>query len=129
MPYEDLLKEAADPATAPERLRDIFEKNKVVNRNPALAGLVWRNPSVPEELWRKAFLLGVPEAWDNPMAPIYILAWTPRPEDHGDLPEDGARRTISSLVHNPSLCSVAGKHLILAHLDADTAKTFSDILR
>ncbi len=128
MSYEDLMREAADPATAPERLRDILEKNKVLNRNRALAGLVWKNPSVPEELWRKAFLLGVPEAWDNPMAPFYVLTWTPRPEDHGDLPKDGARRAVAALFLKSDQCSVEGKLLIRAHLDADTVKTFSDIL-
>lgn len=74
---------------------------------------VWKNPSVPEEVWREAVLRGWPEAWDNPMAPFYVLTWIPREDDLCPL-DEAARYATRSLWETPERCSSEGKVLIAA---------------
>lgn len=108
----DPLQEATDPATDPERLRElVWHDNREVRR------AVFRNPSVPEDVWRKFLLRGDPEAWDNPMAPFYLLAWTPHKDDPSTL-EHGARRAMFDLWGDPERCSPEGKALLNAKVQA-----------
>jgi hypothetical protein len=112
MSYEDPLKEAADPATDPERLRELADhKDKAVRR------AVWRNPSLPEDVWRNVFLEGGPEAWANPMTPLYVLTWTPRQDDEFTL-EAGARWATDMLWREPTRCSPEGKALLATKVQA-----------
>lgn len=106
-PRRTLLQEAADPATDPERLRELAD-----HEDEAVFHAVWRNPSVPEELWRNAFLDGFPEAWANPMAPIYVFAWTPKDENEKDVPERSARVACIYLRKEHTRSSNDGKSLI-----------------
>jgi hypothetical protein len=108
MAHEDPLEEATDPATAPERLGNLARHgNREVKR------AAWRNPSLPEDVWRWALLWGEPEAWDNPMAPFYLLTWTPREGDVISL-EFAAQRAMSDLWRDPERCSPEGKALLAA---------------
>jgi hypothetical protein len=106
MSYEDPMQEATDPATAPERLEELAR-----HENVEVKQAVWRNPSLPEDVWREALLKGWPEAWANPMAPFYLLAWTPRETD-GEGPARAARSATYPLWENPERCSPEGKVLI-----------------
>jgi hypothetical protein len=110
MTQHDLLKEATDPATDPERLRELAQM-----MSEAVRRAVSKNPSVPEDVWGDALLQGWPEAWDNPMAPIYILTWTPR-EDNPDTLEDAIQVSTFALWKHPERCSLEGKALLNAKL-------------
>jgi len=81
-PRRTLIQEAADPATDTERLRYLANHKREEVRLAAI-----QNPGVPEDVWRKALLEGLPEAWSNPMAPIYLLGWSPQPGDRRTLKE------------------------------------------
>lgn len=106
MSHDDLLQEASDPATAPERLGQLaFHQDDAVQR------AAWKNPSLPEDVWRKTLLWGEPEAWANPMAPFYVLTWTPRKNDPRSL-EDAARWATKALWKEPTRCSSEGKTLL-----------------
>jgi hypothetical protein len=109
MAEPDPLQEASDPTTDPERLRELA-------RQKAWAVLlaVWRNPSLPEDVWREAVFSIFPEAWDNPIAPIYLLAWTPREQDAGRTLVHAVRWTTVALWRNPERCSSEGKALLAA---------------
>jgi hypothetical protein len=124
MTHDDLLKEALDPATDPERLRDLARHKDVEVRQA-----VWKNPSVPEDVWRTAFLGGWPEAWDNPMAPIYVLTWTPHKEDFRPLGE-AALHLTSTLWIEPKRCSPEGKALLAAKMQEEwsTSALASDMI-
>jgi hypothetical protein len=107
-PRRTLLQEAADPSTAPERIRQLADhKNRVVQRAAI------RNPSLPEEVWCEALINGEPEAWANPMASIYLLTWTPRKNDFRTV-EDAARRATQGVWAVPERCSLEGKVLLNA---------------
>jgi hypothetical protein len=106
-PRMDPLQEAADPATAPERLRQLTG----ILVDEAVRQVAWRNPSLPEDVWRTALLQGKPEAWANPMAPIYLLTWTPREDDPQNL-DWGARWATKALWSDPERCSAEGKVLL-----------------
>lgn len=103
------LEEASDPATDPERLRELADINEAVEVHRA----AWRNPSLPEDEWRKVLMLGVPEAWANPMALFYLLTWTPRKDDPRSL-VDAARSATQLLWDTPKRCSPEGKALLNA---------------
>lgn len=123
-PRRTLLQEASDPSTDPERLRELAEhKNKAVQR------VAIRNPSVPENLWRTALLIGEPEAWDNPMAPLYLLAWTPRENDLRTV-DVSARLVVYALWETPERCSPEGKALLAAKVQEwwDTFESASDMM-
>jgi hypothetical protein len=51
---------------------------------------------VPEDVWRRLCSVGEPEAWANPMAPFYLLTWTPHEDDLRTL-EEAARWATSQL--------------------------------
>jgi hypothetical protein len=106
MTHEDLLKEASDPATDPERLRELARHQDVDVQRAAR-----KNPSLPEDICREALLRGEPEAWANPMAPLYVLTWTPRKNEMRTV-EAGARLATWSLWETPERCSAEGKVLI-----------------
>jgi hypothetical protein len=109
MALKDLLKEATDSATAPERLRELARHQEATVRRAA-----WKNPSLPEDAWRTALLEeGDPEAWANPMAPIYLLTWAPREDDPRPL-DNVARLATQALWEDPGRCSTEGKALIAA---------------
>jgi len=74
-----------------------------------------QNPGVPEDVWRKALLEGLPEAWSNPMAPIYLLVWSPQPGDQMTL-KDATYWTAIRLLKNPARCSPDGKVLLNVQL-------------
>ena len=76
---------------------------------------VLKNPAVPEDVWRKALLEGKPEAWSNPMAPIYLLVWSPQPGDWRTL-NDATYWTAIRLWRNPARCSPDGKVLLNVQL-------------
>jgi hypothetical protein len=115
----DPIQEASDPATEPERLRElIWHDNRDVRR------AVFRNPAVPEDVWRKFLLRGDPEPWDNPMAPFYLLTWTPHEGDLNIL-EFAARRAMSDLWGDPERCSPEGKALLNAKVDEGWATSTS----
>jgi hypothetical protein len=107
-PHRTPLQEAGDPTTDPERLRRL-----VVHNDEAVHRAAWRNPSLPEDAWRTALLAFNPEAWANPMAPFYLLAWTPQEEDLSTL-EDAARWATQALWREPERCSPEGKALLAA---------------
>jgi hypothetical protein len=100
--------EKVTPAMDFEHLLEPSDLNDRAVRRAA-----WMNPSLPEDVWRYVFLAGYPEAWDNPMAPIYILTWTPR---EGDLTtvDEAARLATLSLWKDPERCSSEGKDLLAA---------------
>jgi hypothetical protein len=110
MAQSDLLQEAADPATEPERLRRLADHEDVEVQRAAL-----RNPAVPEDVWREALLEGSPEAWANPMASLYMLTWTPR-ENESITPEKRASWVTIALWVDPERCSPEGKALIATKL-------------
>lgn len=102
------IQEASDENTDPERLRQLS-----YHENWAVRQTVWRNPSLPEDIWRKALLEGKPEAWANPMASFYVLTWTPS-EDEWSTLEDAALLATESLWEEPERCSSEGKALLHA---------------
>jgi hypothetical protein len=107
-PRRTPLQEAWDPATDPERLRELaYHEDEAVRR------VVLRNPSLPEDVWREALLDEWPEAWANPMAPIYLLAWTPREDDVRPL-ESAAQLAAGYCFEDPRRCSLEGKVLLNA---------------
>jgi hypothetical protein len=107
----DPLDEATDPTTDPERLGQLaYHEDLEVHR------AAMRNPSLPEDVWREALLDGEPEAWSNPMAPFYILAWTPRNENDPYTPVYAARLATEVLWEAPERCSPEGKALIAAKI-------------
>ena len=111
----DSIQEASDPATDPERLRELaYHQDKEVRR------AVQRNPSVSEEVWRRSLLNGEPEAWANPMAPLYLLAWTPR-----DNVQRAALLAMGALWRNPERCSLEGKVLLAAKVQEEWATSES----
>jgi hypothetical protein len=103
---ERLIQEASAPETDPERLQELANSTDDDVRRSA-----WKNPNLPEEVWRKILLRGAPEAWANPMAPFYLLAWTPRKDDWRTL-EYAALVATESLWVKPEQCSVEGKQLL-----------------
>jgi hypothetical protein len=105
------LQEASDPATDPERLLELAWHVKEDVQRAAR-----RNPSVPEDAWREVLLHGWPEAWANPMAPFYLLAWTPHEDDPFTLAQ-AARVAAQVLWGNPEQCSPEGKALIAAKIE------------
>jgi hypothetical protein len=104
----DPLQEALDPATDPTRLRQLAD-----HEDEAVHRAARRNPSLPEEVWRTAFLEGKPEAWTNPMAPIYVLTWTPRQSDLRTT-DYSIRQATYALWKEPERCSLEGKALLNA---------------
>lgn len=107
MAHDDPLQEASDPTTDPERLRNVADhKNEDVRR------AAWRNPSLPEDVWRLAFLEGEPEAWANPMAPFYVLTWTSEYEQGDGEVANSARWATEALMANTKRCSPEGKALL-----------------
>jgi len=106
----DLLEEASDPATDTERLRELAEHE---DEDVWLAAI--QNPGVPEDVWREQLLYGIPEAWSNPMAAIYLLVWSPKPNDPYPL-EIAIRRATQALWKNPERCSPDGKVLLNVQL-------------
>lgn len=110
-PRQTLVQEAANSATDPERLRGLARHREIAVHRAA-----WRNPSLPEEVWRTALLKGEPEAWANPMAPFYLLTWTPQKEDGRNTIEKGTFDAASELWRNPERCSPEGKILLTAKL-------------
>jgi len=109
-PRRTLLQEASDSRTDPERLRYLAHHEREEVRLAAI-----QNPGVPEDVWRKALLEGKPEAWSNPMAPIYLLVWSPQPGDQSTL-ESAIRRATQALWKNPKRCSPDGKVLLNVQL-------------
>jgi hypothetical protein len=107
-PRQTPLQEAWDPATDPERLRQLADDEDLKVRRAA-----WRNPSLPENVWREVLLRGYPEAWANPMAPIYLLAWTPLEDDLRPL-ENAAQLAAGYCCEDPKRCSSEGKVLLNA---------------
>jgi hypothetical protein len=128
-PRRTLLQKAADPATDPERLRELAR-----SKSKAVSWAAMMNPSLPEKAWRKFLFRGFPEPWANPMAPLYLLAWTPREEDQGSTLEYSAAAwgATCDLWEAPERCSPEGKDLIAAKIqegwaiseDADTMMRF-----
>jgi hypothetical protein len=102
--------EAADPATDPARLLEL-----ATHENVAVMQAAWRNPSLPEIEWRKVLLEGHPEAWANPMAPLYLLAWTPSQDDPRPL-EEAAQWATDALRRDPKRCSPEGKALLASKI-------------
>jgi hypothetical protein len=124
MTLEDLLKEASDPSTDPERLGELaYHENKAAQR------AAWMNPSLPEDVWREVLLGYEPEAWANPMAPFYLLTWTSRKEDRTTM-EGAARFVMSELFRNDDRCSPEGKALIAAKVQEwwVTAQSADDMM-
>jgi hypothetical protein len=109
-PRQTLLQEASDPSTDPAILRELAD-----SKNEALRRAAIRNPSLPEDAWRKALMQGEPVAWANPMAHFYLLAWTPREDDERTL-ELAAQMARSLLLREPNLISQESKALLNAKL-------------
>ena len=105
-PDRDPLEEAVDPTTDPERLRHL-----AVQEGMEVRWAVLKNPAVPEDVWRKALLEGDPEAWSNPMAPIYLLVWSPQPGDRRTL-EEAARHAMYTVWKLGKQVSPDGKSLL-----------------
>jgi hypothetical protein len=103
------LQEATDPTTAPERLRELG-----LYHDQGVRRAVWKNASLPEEVWREVLLRGEPEPWANPMAPIYLLTGI---YDFKNL-HNAARWATGESWRNPDpdRCSPEGKALIAAKL-------------
>jgi hypothetical protein len=118
MAQQDPRKEASDPSTDPERLRELTRHEDLEVYRTAL-----RNPAVPEDIWREALLYGQPEAWANPMAPFYVLTWTPR-KDERSL-EDAAWGATNLLWGEPDRCSPEGKALLAAKVQEGWATSQS----
>jgi hypothetical protein len=121
----DPLQEASDPTTTPERLEELADHEDL-----AVMRATWRNPSLPEDVWRTALLRGELETWDNPMAPFYVMTWTPR-EDDTDPLETGSRMAAVDLLCEPECCSAEGKALLNAKVQewwAITVNTYDMIL-
>lgn len=106
-PRRTLLQEATDPATAPERLRELARHHK-----ESLRREIWKNPSLPEDVLHDALVGGNPEAWDNPMAPLHVLTWTPRESDQDITIEDAAFHAMKDLWTDSTRCSSESKLLI-----------------
>jgi hypothetical protein len=121
----DPLQEASDPTTALERLGELAQHKEVAVRQTA-----WRNPSLPEDVWREILLEGEPEAWANPMAPFYILTWTQREEDVRSL-EDAAYFVTHTLFFEPERCSPEGKALLASKMQEwwATCESVGDMMR
>jgi hypothetical protein len=99
----DLLQEASDPATDPERLRQFAN-----SRLHGIKNAAWKNPSLPESTWWS--ILVNPEAWDNPMASLYLLT-----ESHPDSKATkryGARTSTIALMSAPERASEEAKSLL-----------------
>lgn len=89
-----------------ERLRELAD-----HRNRAVYQAAWKNPSLPEDVWHETLVKGEPEAWANPMAPIYLLTWIPRKDDTNTLAYAAYLAQFRSL-REPSRCSAEGKALL-----------------
>lgn len=107
-PRRTPLQEALDENTDPERLRELVSHKDLEVRRAALS-----NPSVPENIWRQKLLGLHPTAWNNPMAPIYILAWVDD-EDEDRSIQNVARKTVPWVLVHPELSSLQAKQLISA---------------
>jgi hypothetical protein len=120
-----LQKEASDPATDPERLRELSQYHHVSVPRAAMM-----NPSLPEDVWRKDLLQGQPEAWANPMAPFYVLTWTPREDDVHTL-EHAALRATKLLWKAPKRSYPEGKALLAAKVQEwwATSEESEDMMR
>jgi hypothetical protein len=126
-PRRALLQEASDPATDPERLRHLVDHEDVED---AVLRAAWKNPSLPEDVWRETLLRGEPEAWANPVAPIYLLTWTSASEEEeNDLP-NSARWATEALWEAPERCSPEGKVLLAAKVQEfwATSKYYTDAM-
>jgi hypothetical protein len=124
-PHRTLLQEAADPATNPERLGELaYHDDEAVRR------AAWKNPSLPEDEWREVLRKGQPEAWANPLAPFYVLAWTPR-EDNSFTLDAAARWAMEALWEEPERCSPEGKDLLAAKIQTwwSTCNAADDMLK
>lgn len=77
MANDNLLREASDPTTPSERLRELWGYASIGHELPdALA----RNPSLPLDVLRGELLEErSPAAWHNPAVPVLLLS-EPRPE-------------------------------------------------
>lgn len=103
MARPDLLQEAADPTTDPARLREFAN-----SRFEGIKQAAWKNPSLPESTWWS--ILVNPEAWDNPMASLYLLT-----ESHPDpkmTKRYGARQSSIGLMKDPTRASEEAKSLL-----------------
>lgn len=103
MARPDLLQQAADPATDPERLREF-----AISKFEGLKQAAWKNPSLPESTWWS--ILVNPEAWDNPMASLYLLV-----ANHPDprmAKNYGARQSSIFLMKDPTRASEQAKLLL-----------------
>lgn len=128
MTEPDPLQEASDPSTDPERLRELAEEWD--DPNEPVQRAARKNPSLPEDVWREVLLDGQLEAWANPMAPFYLLAWTPHKDDPRTL-ENGARLAMQALWETPERCSSEGKILLAAKIQAwwTTSESSRDMMR
>jgi hypothetical protein len=108
-PSRTLIQEASDPSTEPERLRELaYHKEEAVQRTSL------RNPSLPEDVWRTFLLTGEPDAWNNPMASLYLLTWTQREQDQGRTLDDSIPWAMKNLWKEPERWSSEGKALLTA---------------
>lgn len=97
MSIDELLREASDPTTPPERLRFLCRHESV---RRATAATALRNPSVPLDVLREALvdsevldgrLAERLAAWHNPSVPLLLMG-EPRPEYR-----EGARLLLALL--------------------------------
>jgi hypothetical protein len=107
--FRKLEREASDPATDPTRLKDLAGHHFA-----AVSSAAKKNPSLLMEDLRTFLLEGKPDAWDNPMAPLLLLAWTPLPSDNYETLEVSSARCIYELIQNPNVVSAEAKELISA---------------
>jgi len=87
-------------------LRELAE-----HENEAVQRAALKNPALPEDVWREQLLFGMPEAWDNPLAPICLLVWTPQEGDRYPL-ELAIRLATHALWKEPDRLSSKGKALL-----------------
>lgn len=106
----DLLQEASDPSTDPARLSKLS-----YNEDWAVQRAARRNPSLPEAVWIDFLLMGEPEAWDNPMTPIYLITWTPN-EDDVRLVQKAIKWASEELFKDPKRCLLQGNVILNAKL-------------
>jgi hypothetical protein len=102
------LEEALDENTDPERLRKLVRHEDQAVKRAALS-----NPAVPEDIWREKLLGLHPMAWNNPMAPFYLLTWV-EPEDEYASIKNAARKVVPWVLMHPDLASQQAKQLISA---------------
>jgi hypothetical protein len=69
----DLLREASDPTTPGERLRELWWWDGAEEPEPYAPALA-RNPSLPLDILRRQLRHGNPDAWRNPVVPALLMA-------------------------------------------------------